>query len=210
MVQRQGQIDSRPTWYQGEKNDMKLVAISGSRNPEGRTARAAYAFLEGTTAGIDKRELIFLPELNIERCRQCNEDGWGICRTEGRCEIEDDFSSLVDKIKDADATLFATPVYYGDLTESMRAFLDRLRRTCMDQAGREGIDGKSAVGLCLAGGGGGGAPSCAFSLDKVLSRCGFDVVDVVLARRQNLDLKLDVLRASGRWLVDQVQGTVAK
>ena len=189
---------------------MKVVAISGSRNPEGRTARAANAFLEGTTVGADQRELIFLPELDIERCRQCDEDGWGICRKEGRCEIEDDFASLVDKIKGADVALFATPVYYADLTESMRAFLDRLRRTCMEQPGRAGIDGKPAVGLCLAGGGGGGAPSCAFSLDKVLSRCGFDVVDMVLARRQNLDLKLEVLRASGRWLVAQVQGTSAR
>ena len=189
---------------------MKFVAISGSRNPEGRTARAANAFLEGTTGGAGQTELIFLPELDIERCRQCDENGWGICRTEGRCEIEDDFASLVDKIKEADAALFATPVYYSDLTESMRAFLDRLRRTCMNDAGKEGIDGKPAVGLCLAGGGGGGAPSCAFSLDRVLSRCGFGVVDIVLARRQNLDLKLKVLRASGTWLTEQIQGTPAR
>ena len=27
------------------------------------------------------------------------------------------------------------PIYHGALTESIRAFLDRLRRACMDQAG---------------------------------------------------------------------------
>ena len=193
-------------WWKNlsEENDMKLVAISGNRNPEGRTARAANAFLQGATSGGSQSELIFLPELNIERCRQCDENGWGICRTEGRCEIEDDFASLVDRIKQADAALFATPVYYSDLSESMRAFLDRLRRTCMHEAGKDGIAGKPAVGICLAGGGGGGAPSCAFSLDRVLARCGFDVVDIVLARRQNLDVKLDVLRATGKWLAAQV------
>jgi len=96
--------------------------------------------------------------------------------------------------------VFATPVYFGDLSESMRALLDRLRRTCMNEAGKDGISGKLAVGICVAGGGGGGAPSCIVSLEKVLRTCGFDVVDLIPVRRQNLDMKLDVLRITGEWL----------
>jgi multimeric flavodoxin WrbA len=97
--------------------------------------------------------------------------------------------------------VFATPVYFSDLSESLRAFLDRLRRTCIHQeAGRRGLAGKPAVGICVAGGGGGGAPACAVSLEKVLATCRFDVVDMVPARRQNLDMKLGVLRATGQWL----------
>jgi hypothetical protein len=30
--------------------------------------------------------------------------------------------------------------------------------------------------------------------------CGFDVVDMVNVRRQNLDIKLPMLEATGRWL----------
>lgn len=183
---------------------MKLVAISGSRNPEGQTARAANAFLQGAKTDGNQSELIFLPQINIERCRQCEDNGWGICRTEGRCTIEDDFASLVDKIKQADAVVFTTPVYFADLSESLRAFLDRLRRTCMHEVGRDRIAGKPVVGVCVAGGGGGGAPSCAFSLDRVLSRCSFAVADMILARRQNLEMKLDILRATGKWLAAQV------
>ena len=37
-------------------------------------------------------------------------------------------------------------------------------------------------------------------LEYALMTCGFDVVDMVPARRQNLDMKLDVLRIVGRWL----------
>jgi hypothetical protein len=37
-------------------------------------------------------------------------------------------------------------------------------------------------------------------LEKVLSTCGFAVFDMVPVRRQNLDLKLQVLEATGRWL----------
>jgi len=183
---------------------MKVVVILGSRNPEGQTARAADALLGAMEGEGWEGERFFLPQMKVERCRQCDENGWGICRAEGRCEIEDDFAPLVRKIKEADAVVFATPVYFSDLSESMRAFLDRLRRTCIHQAGKEGIEGQVAVGICVAGGGGGGAPACALILEKVLSRCGFAVVDMVPARRQNLDMKTEVLRMTGQWLATLV------
>lgn len=146
-------------------------------------------------------ERLFLPELELERCRQCEDSGWGICRTEGKCVIEDGFAELVEKIAAADVALFATPVYYGDLSESMRAFLDRLRRICTHEEGRKKVVDKLALGICVAGGGGGGAPSCIVSLDKVLNTCGFDTIDMIPVRRQNLEFKLDVLKLTGGWPV---------
>ena len=177
--------------------------ILGSRNPEGQTARAADALWQGMVSKGSQGEKFFLPEMKIKRCRQCDERGWGRCIKEGECVIEDDLAALVSNIRDADAVVFATPVYFGDLSESIRAFLDRLRRTCMHEAGKEGIGGTLAVGVCVAGGGGGGAPSCTVSLERVLGTCGFDVVDLIPVRRQNLDMKLDVLRITGEWLASQ-------
>lgn len=174
--------------------------ILGSRNPEGRTATSAQALLDGLVSEGWQGEQVFLPEVEIERCRQCDSGGWGTCRSEGSCVIDDDFASLVDRIKNADAVAFTTPVYFGDLSESMRAFLDRLRRICRHESGKVGITGKPAVGICMAGGGGGGAPGCAVSLEKVLRTCGFDVVDMIPVRRQNLDLKVSVLKTTGQWL----------
>lgn len=179
---------------------MMVLMICGSRNHEGQTARAADAVLGGAIAAGASVERVFLPELELKRCRQCGDTGWGPCRSEGRCVITDDFASLVAKLKAADAVLFATPVYYSDLSESMRACTDRLRRTCMHEAGRSGVAGTPAVGLCVAGGGGGGAPGCCSILEKVLARTGLDVVDVIPVRRQNLDAKLPRLRLAGEWL----------
>jgi len=181
---------------------MKLIVISGSRNPEGQTARAARALARGVESTGGSTELVFLPEMSIERCRQCDENGWGDCRARGQCVIEDDLASLVSKIRDADAVAFANPVYFHDLSESLRAFLDRLRRTTMHDDGKPGITGKPAVGICVAGGGGGGAPNCCAGMESVLARCGFDVVDMIPARRQNLDMKVEVLRTVGRWLAN--------
>ena len=185
---------------------MKTIIITGSRNSKGQTAKATGALIEGLNhvktqqvgSNVASVEEFLLPRMKIERCRQCDDNGWGICRTEGNCIIEDDFQMLVDKIKDSDLVIFATPVYFSDLSESLRAFLDRLRRTCMNEAGKKGIEGKRAIGICVAGGRGGGAPECTVRLEKVLRTCGFDLLDFIPIRRQNLDDKLDVLRTIGR------------
>ena len=178
---------------------MKILAITGSRNGKGQTARAVDAFLKGAAGKGRKIEPFLLATMRIERCRQCENNGWGLCRSEGRCVINDDFAALVDGIRAADAVVFATPVYFSDLSESLRAFTDRLRRITRTDAGKKGLTGKPVVGICVAGGGGGGAPACTLSLEKVLATCGFDIVDMVPARRQNLDMKLGVLELSGKW-----------
>ena len=113
--------------------------------------------------------------------------------------IEDDFASLVDMLKAADLAVFANPVYFRDLTESMRSFLDRVRRLNFMQPNRP-FNNKPAMGLCLAGGGGGFAPSAAYILDTILQMCGFDVVDMWNVRRQNIDIKLPMLETVGEWL----------
>lgn len=179
---------------------MRILIVSGSRNPKGQTARAAAALRDGCESARGDTETVFLPTLRIERCRQCEDDGWGLCRKGDCCVIEDDLAPLVEKIRAADAVIFATPVYFSDLSESLRAFLDRLRRICVHGGKKDRIEGKPAVGICVAGGGGGGAPRCARNLERILATCGFDVVDMVPARRQNLEMKLDLLRTVGRWL----------
>ncbi len=181
---------------------MKLVVISGSRNADGQTARAASAFVRGAEAAGAQSEVFYLPKLDIQHCRQCEDSGWGLCIKEGRCVAQDDFSMLVAKIIDADAVAFATPVYWSDLSESLKSFLDRLRRICWHENGEKGLQGKRAVGICVAGGGGGGAPTCCVSLEKILHTCGMDMIDMIPARRQNLEMKLDVCETVGRWIVE--------
>ncbi|MDF1512615.1 MAG: flavodoxin family protein [Anaerolineae bacterium] len=183
---------------------MKVLCLLGSRNPEGQTASAAQALLDGVMQQGYETEQVFLTECSIERCRQCDHNGWGLCRQEGQCVIDDDLAALIAKIRDADAVVFATPVYFGDLSESMRGFLDRMRRVCRHEEGKVGITGKPVIGICVAGGGGGGAPNCTVSLKAVLQHCGFNVVDMVPARRQNLAMKRDILPIVGAWLTTQV------
>jgi multimeric flavodoxin WrbA len=184
---------------------MKIIMISGSRNPLGRTATMADALLRVASDAGAECERYFLPEMYVKRCRQCDEQGWGECREKGTCVIEDDFADLVDKVRRADGVVFANPVYFADLSESLRALLDRLRRITRHDAAKPGIAGKRAIAIGVAGGGGGGAPACMDRMQTVLATCGFDVLDVVPARRQNLDLKERVLEITGQWFVRQLQ-----
>ena len=190
---------------------MQILALSGSRNRQGKTAQAMNAILKGVTEAGGYSECIFLTELALERCRQCNSDGWGVCRSEGHCIIEDDFASVVEKIEAADVVVFANPVYFGDLSESMRGFLDRFRRTRFTRRppAAQGVSrptpfgggGAPAIGLCYAGGSGNGTISCCANLERILQTCGFDVIDMIPARRQNLEIKLPMLELVGKWLV---------
>jgi NAD(P)H-dependent FMN reductase len=187
---------------------MSVLALSGSRNRQGSTAHALDALATGVRNRGGDWEDIFLTEKKIERCRQCGADGWGICISEERCVIKDDFPSIVDRLKNAQLVVFATPVYFHDLSESMKAFLDRLHRIGFAKIMRQssppipGMNGEGtpAIGLCYAGGSGNGTTSCCFTLERTLQTCGFDVVDMIPVRRQNLEMKLPLLEKVGEWL----------
>ncbi|MFC2045761.1 flavodoxin family protein [Chloroflexota bacterium] len=183
---------------------MQILMISGSRNREGRTAQAIEAISKGITKAGGNSESIFLTELNIERCRQCESDGWGVCGREHRCIIEDDFDSVAAKLKAVDAVVFANPVYFGDLSETTRTFLDRLRRISIIRPGTPPVTGPGCtptIGICMAGGRGRNAPNCCSILERILQTCGFDVVDMIPISRQNLEFKLPILELTGEWLV---------
>jgi NAD(P)H-dependent FMN reductase len=190
---------------------MRVLSLSGSRNRQGQTARSMDAVRRGVVEAGGQYESVFLTECTIERCRQCNDDGWGLCLSEERCIIEDDFTSLVEKIRVSDIVVFATPVYFHDLSESMKTFLDRLRRIGFMKILRAPISagpgpmpaegGIPAIGICYAGGSGNGTVLCCTHLERVLQICGFDVVDMIPVRRQNIEMKLPMLEHVGRWLV---------
>ena len=179
---------------------MNILILSGSRNPEGKTAQAVNAVLEGAKEAGSDVELIFLPSLNLERCLQCDQNGWGICKSKGRCIAEDDFNPMFEKLLSADVSVIASPVYFSNLTESLFTFLNKIQRISRNPEALERIKNKPVVGICYAGGTGNGAPDCCAILYKIMFNTGFDVVDIVPLRRQNLEAKLPALNLLGKWL----------
>ncbi len=178
---------------------MKILAIQTSPNHEGLTATCARQVLHGARQAGAEVELVHLCDLDIQRCRQC-EDGWGACRSEGCCVIEDDFPAVREKLWAADALVLSTPVYYGDLSESCKAFLDRLRRCEAPRAEANKLRGKPVLGIAAAGGGGGGTVTCMFTLERTFSHIGMEVFDLLPVKRRTKEYVLPALEGAGEAL----------
>ena len=93
---------------------MRILVMQGSPRKDGLTASMAKEALSGAESAGAQTELIHLCELELEACRACDEDGWGRCRRESLCVIEDDMEQLRDKMAGADGIVLSTPVYFGD------------------------------------------------------------------------------------------------
>lgn len=177
---------------------MKVLAIQSSPNHEGLTASAAKAVLDGAAENGHTVELIHLNDHVIKKCKACD-GGWGQCRREGTCILEDDFQKVRDKIDEADTLVFATPVYWHNLSESGKTFLDRLRR-CESHHKFQRYTGKQSLGIASAGGSGNGAARALYLLEEYLKRVGFRAFDLVTLTQACKGHKLPMLVEAGRRL----------
>lgn len=176
---------------------MNCLAIQSSPNLNGLTSSLAQAVLKGVRSESGATELVHLNKLDIKPCIACN-SGWGICREDNICVLEDDFESLRGKIAEADVFVFATPVYWHELSESAKRFMDRLRRC--ESFDFKTFSGKKAIGIASAGGSGRGAVRALYILEDYLRRLGFEIFDLVSVTRFSKDHKLPMLVEAGRRL----------
>ncbi len=100
---------------------MKVVAFNGSPNREGNTSLLIQAvFKELEQEGI-QTELIQIPQSlkYCTGCFQCYE------KKDGCAQKSDKLNEYVAKMTEADGILLGSPVYIGDVSGQMKAFLDR-------------------------------------------------------------------------------------
>ena len=114
---------------------MSILVVWASPNQDGLTSAAKDNILKGLSEAGGEAEALHLNKRDIRCCRACG-NGWGLCRSEGRCVINDDFSEDYQRLVSAEAIVWITPVYWHDLAENLKAFLDRLRRCETRQIGR--------------------------------------------------------------------------
>ncbi|MDP2858540.1 MAG: flavodoxin family protein [Bacillota bacterium] len=185
---------------------MNIIAVQSSNRPDGLTASLAKEVLAGATEATDnagkciETAVVDLNSLKINVCRACGERGWGQCREGRGCIQDDDFTQLYERICRADALVFASPVYFGDLSESAKTFLDRLRRQewSRKEAGR--LRGKPVVGIMAAGGSGNGPVNAVRSLENYMTYIGMSHVIYLPTSRQNQGVQFKAAREAGRHL----------
>ncbi len=180
----------------------KVAVVWSSPNKDGLTASAKDSIVRGMAdAGVQIEE-IHLNSRNLEHCRACG-NGWGSCNKTGSCVIRDDFADVYQTLREADGIVWISAVYWSELTECFKAFLDRLRRC--DAAHNHFLAEKRCVLIACAGGTGRGTLECLSQMERGLTHMGMRAYDRISVGRYNREYILPALYEAGKTYVDRLE-----
>jgi putative NADPH-quinone reductase len=101
---------------------MNVMAINGSpRGKAGNTAVMIEALLGGFRAGGDRVVSVELADRDIRQCRGCSS-----CWTRGACVQDDDMHGVLEEMHGVDFFIFGSPVYFSNVSGTLKTFFDRL------------------------------------------------------------------------------------
>lgn len=99
----------------------KILIVSTSPRHSSNSDALAREFAAGAQDAGHTVEVISLIGKEIQFCRGCL-----VCQTSQRCVIHDDADAIVqEKMAGADVLVFATPIYYYEMSGQMKTLLDR-------------------------------------------------------------------------------------
>ena len=99
----------------------RVLVISTSLRGDYNSDLLAQQFAQGARQAGHEVEVISLAGKDIRFCKGCL-----ACQTTGRCVIRDDADVIVqEKMLHADVLVFATPIYYYEMSGQMKTLLDR-------------------------------------------------------------------------------------
>jgi multimeric flavodoxin WrbA len=106
---------------------MKILAFNGSpRKKKWNTVTLLEHALKGAMSVGAETELVQLYDLNFSGCISCFSCKKHSRKEDGVCAVQDDLTAVLARVKDADALIIGSPVYYGTESAATRAFLERL------------------------------------------------------------------------------------
>jgi len=97
-----------------------VLIVTASLRPNSNSDALAAAFAEGAEEAGNAVETVSLKGRTISFCTGCL-----ACQKTQKCVIRDDAAALAEKVKNAEAVVFATPVYYYGPSGLLKTFLDR-------------------------------------------------------------------------------------
>ncbi|HAP33180.1 MAG TPA: NADPH-dependent FMN reductase, partial [Lachnospiraceae bacterium] len=102
-------------------NLKKIVILSTSPRKNSNSNALAEEFAKGAKEAGNKVEIISVIGKKIEFCRGCF-----ACQKTGQCVIKDDVNEIEQKVQEADVIVWATPIYYYEMSGQMKVLIDRL------------------------------------------------------------------------------------
>ncbi len=88
---------------------------------DGNTAALLDAVLEGAAEAGAEVERLNVAELDIRGCDAC-----GACDSTGACQLMgDDMDRIYAKVREVDAIVIASPIFFMSVTAQLKALIDR-------------------------------------------------------------------------------------
>ena len=101
---------------------MKILGINASPRIEGNTDLLLDKVLQGAGSKGADTEKIILNKLKFAPCQECAK-----MSDDGGCLVNDDMQLVYKKIKEADAIVLASPVFFGSLSAQSKMMIDRFQ-----------------------------------------------------------------------------------
>lgn len=102
---------------------MKVIAFNGSSHKNGNTYQAIRIVLDELEKQGIETEIVNLGNRAIRGCTGCNQCAKN---KNEKCVLpEDGVNESIQKIKEADGIILASPTYYSAISGTMKSFLDR-------------------------------------------------------------------------------------
>ena len=98
----------------------KVLIISTSIRPNSNSELLAKSFADGAKESGNNVELVSLKDKTIGFCKGCL-----ACQKLGRCVIMDDANEITEKMLNAEVIVWATPIYYYEMSGQMKTMIDR-------------------------------------------------------------------------------------
>jgi multimeric flavodoxin WrbA len=100
----------------------QVIIVLGSPRKNGNSAALAEQAAAGARASGAKIEIVYLHGLTMEPCSACD-----ACQatTEADCIINDELTDLLPRLRQADALILASPVYWFTFAAQTKLFIDR-------------------------------------------------------------------------------------
>ena len=125
---------------------MKVVGFLGSPRPDGNSEsmlRRVFDVLESEGIETEVVRVGGRPLQGCLGCMKCYET------RDGRCANNtDELNDYIEKMKDADGIIFASPTYFSDVTAEMKALIDRTGM--VTRAGGDLLRGKVGAAVVSA------------------------------------------------------------
>jgi multimeric flavodoxin WrbA len=183
---------------------VKIMVFTSSPNKNGLTAACGAEAKKGSEMGSAEVSMVDLNELNISACKACG-NGWGTCGEKHICQVEDDFQKIHSDMSKADAYIIITPVYWHDMSESLKAFIDRLRRCEALNGDKNNLAGKPFICIAAPGGSGNGCISCLASFERFVDHVKGIKYDFIGVTRRNRGYKLTTIREASKSMAESLK-----